>query len=192
MDDWRPIVDADGCKGMFRVSAADDSQVEVKLATGERMIVPKAYALEQRDGTFRFDHSFLRLLERSPQSEIVVPVVHEEVVVQKRPVEGERIKVSISVSSREQVVDVPLTKEELKIERVAIGRTVDHKEEPRQEGDTLIVPVYEEVLVVEKRLVLREELRVTAQRKNEQRSERFTLRREDASIERSGPGRGAR
>ncbi|HKU42498.1 MAG TPA: YsnF/AvaK domain-containing protein [Polyangiales bacterium] len=182
MDEWRPIVDADGRKGSFKVRDIDDSQAEVKLASGEVLVMPRAYASPQADGTFRFEHSFLRLLERSPSSEIVVPVIQEEVVIGKRAVERQHVQVRTTVSSREELVEVPLSKEELQVERVPIGRTVEVRQEPRQEGDTWIVPVYEEVLVVEKRLVLREEVRVTKLRRDEHESQRWTLRRQDVAI----------
>jgi len=54
----------------------------------------------------------------------------------------------------------------------------------RHEGDTMIVPVLEEVLVVEKRLVLKEELRVTRRRVETREPQTVTLRREDVVVER--------
>ncbi|MDB5301088.1 MAG: hypothetical protein JWO87_2751, partial [Phycisphaerales bacterium] len=59
--------------------------------------------------------------------------------------------------------------------------------EVRREGDTLIVPLVEEVLVVEKRLVLREEVRVTTRRSQTHQPQRVTLRSEEAEIERIAP-----
>ena len=56
----------------------------------------------------------------------------------------------------------------------------------RREGDVVIVPVMEEVLVVEKRLMLKEELhiRIDVTRREETRTVR--LRREHAEIDRDG------
>ena len=51
----------------------------------------------------------------------------------------------------------------VEVERVAVGRTLAEGETPpqtREEGDTLIIPVVEEMAVVVKRLVLREEVRL--------------------------------
>jgi len=50
------------------------------------------------------------------------------------------------------------------IERVAVGRILDGPVSQRQEGDTLILPVVEEVLVCEKKMVLKEEIRITTRR----------------------------
>jgi stress response protein YsnF len=54
----------------------------------------------------------------------------------------------------------------------------------RSEGNTLIIPLLEEVLVVEKRLLLKEELHLTKQRVETHQPQRVTLRREEAAIER--------
>jgi cysteine sulfinate desulfinase/cysteine desulfurase-like protein len=61
----------------------------------------------------------------------------------------------------------------LDVQRVPIGQFVDRAPAPRQEGDVLIVPCIEEVVVVEKRLRVREELRIRIVR--EQRTHRQTV-----------------
>jgi stress response protein YsnF len=50
--------------------------------------------------------------------------------------------------------------EQVEIERVAINRVIDEPVSIRHEGDTTIIPLLEEVLVIEKRLVLREEVHI--------------------------------
>ncbi len=67
---------------------------------------------------------------------------------------------------------------------------VEHPPETRQEGDTLVIPIVEEILVVERRLVLKEEVRV--RRTEQQRSTRETarLRSEVAEVESIPPGEG--
>jgi uncharacterized protein (TIGR02271 family) len=67
---------------------------------------------------------------------------------------------------------------------VPVNRPVDRPVPARYEGDTLIVPVFEETLVVEKRLVLKEELRITKRRAERHRPRRTTLRHEEVSVER--------
>jgi stress response protein YsnF len=60
---------------------------------------------------------------------------------------------------------------------------VDVAPEPRQEGDTWIIPVIEEVLVVEKRLVVKEEIRLTRHRVTSQIPVSDTVRRQVVEIE---------
>jgi stress response protein YsnF len=57
----------------------------------------------------------------------------------------------------------------------------------REEGETIVVPVVEEVLVVERRLVLKEEVRIRRVRSTERHQERVTLRRQEAAVNRLPP-----
>lgn len=50
------------------------------------------------------------------------------------------------------------------VQHVPVDRIIEQPPEPRQEGDTMIYPVVEEVLVVEKRFLLREEIHVSRER----------------------------
>jgi stress response protein YsnF len=54
----------------------------------------------------------------------------------------------------------------------------------RHENDTMIVSIMEEVLVVEKRLLLKEELHIRKQRVETHEPQHITLRSEEALIER--------
>ncbi|MCA1628121.1 MAG: YsnF/AvaK domain-containing protein, partial [Acidobacteria bacterium] len=73
---------------------------------------------------------------------------------QRQPIARSRLMV---VREREEIVDELLLKEAVEVERVIINREVDAPVPVRYEGETMIVPVLEEMLVVEKRLVLKEE-----------------------------------
>lgn len=114
-----------------------------------------------------------------------MPVLEEELDVHKRRVETDAgVRISKHITQREEVVDVPLARTDVDVERIAVNRAIDTVPAIRHEGDTMIIPIVEEVLVVEKRLMLKEELRVT-QRKHEVREpQRVTLRSEHAQVER--------
>ena len=88
------------------------------------------------------------------------------------------------MQAREVLVDEPLLREEVAIERVPIDRVVEGPIPVRSEGDTMIVSVLEEVLVVETRLRLTEELRITRRRTETHRPVTATVRREDVTVER--------
>ncbi len=118
------------------------------------------------------------------EEKIVVPVVEEELTVHKRAVEKGRMRVHKTVHEREQTVEEPVFSEDVDVVRVPVGRQVDGPVPVRYEGDTMIVPLLEEVLVVEKRLVLREELRITRRRSQVNEVRRGTVRAEEATIER--------
>jgi uncharacterized protein (TIGR02271 family) len=119
------------------------------------------------------------------REQTVIPVLQEELNVGTRRVEVDAgVRVEKTVEEREERVDEPLTREEVDVERVAVNRPVDGPVAVRYEGDTMIVPVLEEVVVVEKRLMLKEEIRITRRRREFHAPQRVVLRREHATVER--------
>src|SRR5690242_9652261 len=103
---------------------------------------------------------------QNSNEEIVLPVLQEHLQAEKQWVEAGAVLVRKTVESRTQTVPVEAAYEEVQIERVPIGRVLGEGESaaPRQEGTTLIIPMIEEEIVVLKRRVIREELRITKQR----------------------------
>ena len=118
--------------------------------------------------------------------EVVIPVIREELRVARREIERGGVRVHKRVEEREEVVEEPAYREEVTVERVPLGQPIDEEIGSRQEGDTLIIPVLEEMLVVEKRLVLKEEVRITKRRIEETEQARIVLREEHVDIEELG------
>jgi uncharacterized protein (TIGR02271 family) len=114
----------------------------------------------------------------------VVPVIAEDLQVGRRSVETGRVLVTKLVREQQQVVDEPTVTEEVVVERVPVNRYVDGPVEPRQEGETLVLPVLEEVVVVERRLMLKEEVRITKRKSESHKPQTVTLRSEDVKIDR--------
>ena len=100
----------------------------------------------------------------------VIPVLEETLDIQKRRVETGVVRITKLVHEREEVVNVPRMHEDVTVERVTLNRLVDAPVAVRQEGDTLIIPVLEEVVVMEKRLRVKEEIRITTRRIEEHTS----------------------
>jgi uncharacterized protein (TIGR02271 family) len=115
---------------------------------------------------------------------VSVPVIEEELEVGKRRVEGDRVSVRTVSSERTEVVEQPLESMEVEVERIAIGREIDTAPEIRNDGDTMIIPIVEERLVVEKRLFLREEVHVHRRRVVTQFRQNVTLRSQEVVVER--------
>lgn len=125
-------------------------------------------------------------VEHPEGDHVVVPLAEETVEVAKRTVETGKVRIVKTVREEQQVYDQPMFREDVEVERVAKEEFVKSAAGPRQEGDTLVIPLYEEVLVVEKRLMLREEIRVTRRRSERVEATPVTVRREEARIEREG------
>ena len=123
--------------------------------------------------------------------EAVIPLVEESLLVGKREVETGRVRVSVTTDVQEQVVRETLRSEKTEIERVLVGREIAEGEQAptvRQEPDgTVVVPVLEEVLVVERRLVLKEEIRMRVLAVDEAVEQPVAVRRQRASVERLPP-----
>ena len=115
---------------------------------------------------------------------VSVPVIEEELEVGKRRVEGDRVSVRTIPRERTEVVEQPLESMEVEIERIAIDREIDTAPEIRNDGDTMIIPIVEERLVVEKRLFLREEVHVHRRRVVTQFRQNVTLRSQEVVVER--------
>ena len=114
-----------------------------------------------------------------------IPVVAEQLEVGKKVIETGRVNVSKDVNQINEVVDVPLVHEELDVQRVAVNQIVIAPPPPvRYEGDTMIIPILREVAVVEKRLMLVEELRVTKRQIQTVHHEQVALRQESVNVER--------
>lgn len=80
-------------------------------------------------------------------------------------------------------LEVDANREEVIVEHVPVGKVVSEKQDPWHEGDALVVPVYEEELVVVKRLVMREQIRIRRAATTEKRVFEDTLRKERLRVE---------
>jgi stress response protein YsnF len=113
-----------------------------------------------------------------------IPIVEERAIVEKRAVEGERVRVHSHVEERQEVLRETLSHEEVTVERVAIDREVSETPAIREENGVTIVPVVEEILVVERRLRLKEELHIRKVQRTEDVEVPVTVRSTRATVER--------
>lgn len=192
--DAKVVQDKDGRCGTI-ISAAPPSssnaaQVVVQLESGHKVLVPGDALVPQPDGRYYLP---LRLAElehtdgqpqNNPEEPLVIPVIVEELDVQKRVVETGKVRITKVVHEQEALVDEPSWHEEVTVTRVPVERVVDGPIPVRHEEDTMIVSIMEEVLVVEKRLFLKEELHIRKQRVETHQPQHVTLRSEEAHIER--------
>ncbi len=117
-------------------------------------------------------------------SEMILPLIAEELEISKR-VKETKVRIRKEVSHTPAFVDEMLHSERYDVTRVPVNRRVEGPVAPRQEGDTLILPVLEEVVVVEKRLMLVEEIHITRKVEDTREQRQVDLRRENITVERS-------
>ena len=114
-----------------------------------------------------------------------IPLYAEQIEVRKAAVISDHVRVRTSVDERSVLVEEQLERGGLQIERITVDRPVTTAPEPRQEGETLVVSVVEERLVVEKRLFVVEEVRISRTSTTEHVAIPETVRTMGATIERT-------
>src|SRR5947207_4892277 len=107
----------------------------------------------------------------------------EELIVQRQMRDVGEAHIRTRVEEVPARLEVEANAEEVEVEHVPVGQVVSQRVEPYEEGDVLVVPVYEEQLVVVKRLLLREQLRIRRVGTRESRLFEDTVRRERLVIE---------
>jgi stress response protein YsnF len=149
------VMDIEGVRA--EIDSVNGSEMRLRLNDGQIIVVPRSILTVQEDGSYRLSQSLRSLINAES---IVLPLVAEEIEVEKREVEGATVRITKRVHDEQVTVDEALRSE------------------------TTIIPIMEEVLVVEKRLVLREELHVTRRQTEKHEPQTHTLRREEVTVER--------
>jgi len=187
------VQDKDGVRGVVIPTAPHTldsaAQVAVQSEHGTTILVPAALLERQPDGSWYLPGSLTELEQaeskrKAADSTYVIPVIVEEVDIQKRLVETGKVRITKVVHEHESSIQVPLCQEQVHITRVPMERVVDGPIPVRYEGDTVIISRVEEVPVIEKRLVLKEEIHIRRQRLETQQVQHVTLRREDVRVDR--------
>jgi len=199
------VVDRNGRRGTLHPApsgmtggVADANQVLLQFENGERLLIPRELLVEESDlrggrsagqVVYRLRQSVEELRQAGQTGEaVVIPVVEEQVAVERVAKTG-RVQITKSVQEHVQVVDEPLVHEEVEIERVVINQPLAANAraaaQPRYEGNVLVIPLVEEVLVVEKRLIVKEEVRVRKVRREMHQPQEVTLRREEVTVTRT-------
>jgi len=120
--------------------------------------------------------------ETATEGEQRVRLREEQLRAQKQPVETGEARLRKDVVSEQQSMDVPVTHEEVYVERrPGSGQPTD---QPLGEGETYRVPVRDEQVSVDKQAVEREEVSMGKRPVEETKRVSDTVRREEAHVER--------
>lgn len=191
------VIGAERVRGTIETSSwpldGSKSEVLVQLDDGRQMLVPFKALSRHKNGSYvvNMDADDSRHQQAANNSDggqsVVIPVMIEELNVQKRTVETGRLRITKVVHEHEELVDEPSFREEVTIERVPINRYVEEPIPVRYEGDTMIVSLLEEVPVIERRLMLKEEVRITKRSVEGHQPRPVTLRSEEVTVEHVEP-----
>ena len=187
------VQDQNDERGVIEISQFEDKrpEIEVLLAHSQHTLVPADKLILQNDGTYLFPDSFvIEQPEEDSSDRLVIPVIVEELKVDKRWVETGRIRVEKHVNQEEAVINELLTHEQVEMKRVPINQIITEMPQVRHDEEKLIIPIVEEELVVEKRLRLEEEVVVRKDVQERTETVNDTVRRKDVEVENtSGNGK---
>jgi uncharacterized protein (TIGR02271 family) len=178
----------DGRRGVVDLQENEAGMVRLQMDSGIQVWAPSGL-LEYREDRYFLPVDLEQITASSApisderQTVLVIPLAQEELKIERRKTETGRVRIQKEVHSREETVDEPTYVEEVNVVRVPVNKVLESPVAPRHENGTLIIPLMEEVLVVEKRLMLKEELRVSKRRREIRNPVQVTLRSEEASVE---------
>ncbi|HYF02096.1 MAG TPA: YsnF/AvaK domain-containing protein [Patescibacteria group bacterium] len=179
------VIDGDGFYGIISdAELLQGEQVPVTLDDGKTIYVQSGILKEVSDGVYGIPISFKNLTKTDSEKSHVIPLVQENLDVRKTEINKARVVVNKIIHEREVKVDEPLLEENVRVERIHKNTIVDSPIPTRQEGDTIIISLVEEVLVVEKRLMLKEEVRIIKDIKEVHKPQTVTLQSEEVEIQR--------
>jgi uncharacterized protein (TIGR02271 family) len=168
----------------------DSDQILVTLEGGRQLQVPAALVTQQADGGL-----YLNLPLRELQAQLmpagarsadeqVIPVMQEELLVGVREVEQGGVRVTKTTHEQVDNVATWLRHDEVEVERVPVNEFVTEPSPPEYTPERVVIPIYEEVVVVEKRLRLKERLVLTRRQVDERAEQPVSRRVEEAIVER--------
>ena len=144
---------------------------ELGLKVGVPMVVVRVEAMADDRG--------------AAEDETRIPLSEETARVEKRRVSSGKVVIRTVVDETNQLIRETLAADRVHVTHVPVNREVQVVPEIRTEGDVTIIPIVEEIVVVEKRLVLKEELHVRRRSTAQAIEVPVTLRRQRAVIDRT-------
>jgi len=184
-------IEVTGSRGLRGVlldppSSDPDQLVRVQLDDTRVLELPAGLLRSNGNGSYTLPfgpEDIDRMAQETGSGRTVIPVVAEELELGKRAVATGGVRVQRHVLEQEEEIDMPLLSEHVQVRRVLLDREVEGPLPIREEGDTLIIPVVEEVLVISRRFRLKEEVHVRKLTREERHRERISVRRQQAEIQ---------
>ena len=119
-------------------------------------------------------------------NKITIPILEEQLKVSKKLIETAHVRLSKTINESIESLEVPLKEEEIVVNRVPKNELVDvMPAASRYEGDVLIIPVIKEVAVIEKRIMLVEEIHVSKKQTEKTETHEVTIRKEEVKVTRT-------
>ena len=178
------------------VSPDEVNYYQHQVEAGRIVVVVESYGHQEEARTILYRHGAYDASNLASQGtgDRIIPVREEELSVHKQLVETGEIIIHKEVITEDKTITVPVSREELVIERrpastQASDPTLNEGEklsEALSDGEMLRIVLHEEQVHVEKQTVVKEEILISKRQVQETKHIEETLRREEAHIERVG------
>jgi uncharacterized protein (TIGR02271 family) len=146
----------------------------------------KARTILERDGADISDRVNPALAQEGVQR---IQLREEQLVARKQQVQAGEVRVHKDIVTETQTIDVPVTHEELVIERHPVTGVTASTAPIGQDSADIVVPLSREEAVLEKQTVVTEEVEIGKRAVTETQHLTDTVRREEARIENTGDTR---
>jgi uncharacterized protein (TIGR02271 family) len=121
----------------------------------------------------------------------IIPVIQEFMTVDKEMVDTAKVYITKRSDIKDATVNIPLVREGYTIERRPVKNKIFEKApETRYEGENIIISVVQEILVIEKRYEVIEEVHVIKTRTETPHIQQVPLMKEEVIVERVPIDRG--
>jgi uncharacterized protein (TIGR02271 family) len=166
-----------------------------ELEAGSTVVAVESYGHQQEARAILHHFGAYDASSLQEEGDRVIPVREEELRVHRQEVVTGEIVIRKEVITEQKTITVPVTREELVIERRAgtgqpSDQPLDQGEEMDDEilkdGGTLRIVLHEEQVHVQKQVVVKEEIFISKRSIQETKHFEETLRHEEAHIERVG------
>ena len=124
--------------------------------------------------------------EDRPTAEEIIPVIQEQVVIGTERATTGTVRIQTTTHEDEHQIDEPVVITDVEVKRIPVDLWTDEPVADRIEGDTRIISVHREEIVVQRRLHVIEEVRVTLRRREERHREIVRTQQTQVVVERDG------
>ena len=119
-------------------------------------------------------------------AEEIIPVIQEDVVIGTERATTGTVRVRTVLHEDEHAIDEPITTTDVEVKRIPVDLWTDEPIADRVEGDTRIISVHREEIIVQRRLHVVEEVHVTSRRRAERHREIVRTRQTQVIVDRDG------
>lgn len=119
-------------------------------------------------------------------AEEIIPVIQEDVVIGTERATTGTVRVRTVLHEDEHAIDEPITITDVEVKRVPVDLWTDEPIADRVEGDTRIISVHREEIIVQRRLHVVEEVHVTSRKREERHREIVRTRKTQVVVDRDG------